>query len=133
VLGVDTNVLIRFLTTDDEIQTPKANRLLAKPGNHPIYLSVLVLAEAYNVMTKVKKQPAHAVLDSYRLLLRSPALKIERPDLVATAIEDASRTKAGFSDALIALQNAEAQCATTATFDTRATRLDGMSPAEDYL
>ncbi|OYW99547.1 MAG: hypothetical protein B7Z15_21020, partial [Rhizobiales bacterium 32-66-8] len=59
--------------------------------------------------------------------------KIERPDFVAAAIENASRTKAGFSDALIALQNAEAQCATTATFDIRATRLDGMSSVENYL
>ena len=133
VLGVDTNVLIRFLTVDDAVQTPKANALFSRSANHPIYISMLVLAEAFNVMTKVKKQPVTAVLDSYRLLLRSPAVRVERPDIVAIAIEDASRTNAGFSDALIALQNAGALCSTTATFDYRATRLDGMSPVEDFL
>ena len=133
MLGVDTNVLIRFLTLDDESQTPQAQQLMAKPANHPIYISMLVLAEAFNVMTKVKKFPATAVLDSYRALLRSPALTIERFDMVAAAIEDASRTNAGFSDALIALQNAEAGCLTTATFDFKATRLGGMSPVESSL
>ena len=133
MLGVDTNVLIRFLTLDDAVQTPKAHALFARSANYPIYLSMLVLTEAFNVMTKVKKQPAVAVLDSYRLLLRSPAVKIERADIVALAIEDASRTNAGFSDALIALQNADARCSTTATFDYRATRLDGMNPVEDFL
>lgn len=133
MLGIDTNVLIRFLTLDDEVQTPIAQKVLADPRHHPIYLSMLVLAEAYNIMTKVKKHPPAAVLEGYQLLLRSPALKIERPDMVAKAIENAGQTKAGFSDALIALQNAEARCAATATFDYRATRLDGMSPVEDYL
>lgn len=132
MLGVDTNVLIRFLTLDDDVQTPMAQKLLAEPAHHPIYISTLVLAEAFNVMTKVKKHSAAAVLESYRLLLRSPALRIERPDMVAMAIDGASRTKAGFSDALIALQNAEAQCVATATFDYRAARLDGMSPVEDF-
>lgn len=133
MLGVDTNVLIRFLTTDDEVQWPQARKLLTKPANHPIYISMLVLAEAFNVMTKVKRQPTEVVLQSYRLLLRSPALRIERADMVARAIEDAAHTKAGFSDALIALQNAEAQCLATATFDVRAMRLDGMRPVKAFL
>jgi predicted nucleic-acid-binding protein len=133
VLGVDTNVLIRFLTTDDEVQSAQAQRLLSRRENQPIYVSMLVLVEAYNVMTKVKKQPVDAVLDSYRLLLRSPAVTVERADVVSIAIEDASRTRAGFADALIALQNAEANCVATATFDIRATRLDAMSPVEDFI
>ncbi|MDB5535126.1 MAG: hypothetical protein JWQ65_1, partial [Devosia sp.] len=40
---------------------------------------------------------------------------------------------AGFPDALIALQNAEAGCGITATFDVRATRLEFMSAAKEYL
>ena len=132
VLGVDTNVLIRFLTLDDEIQLEQARQLMTKPDNHPIYISMLVLAEAFNVMTKVKKFPAAAVLDSYRALLQSPALTVERFDMIAKAIDDASRTNAGFSDALIALQNAEAGCRTTATFDSKATRLAGMSPVKAH-
>lgn len=133
VLGVDTNVLVRFLTNDDEVQFAHAQRVFSNRDNHPIYVSMLVLAEAFNVMTKVKKHPASAVLESYRLLLRSPAITVQRADLVFRAIQDAARTHADFPDALIALQNAEANCVATATFDVRATRLDAMSPAKDFL
>ena len=132
MLGVDTNVLIRFLTLDDPEQSAQAQSLFTKAENHPIYLSMLVLAEAFNVMTKVKKFPSAAVLDSYRLLARSPAVAIERADIVSAAIEDAARTNAGFSDALIALQNAEAGCDASATFDIRAMRLDTMHAAKDF-
>jgi predicted nucleic-acid-binding protein len=133
VLGIDTNVIVRFLTSDDEEQTPQAQRLLSKADNHPIFISMLVLAEAFTVLTKVKRQPDAAVLDSFRLLLRSPALRIERPDLVASAIASAAKTRAGFADALIALQNSEARCVSTATFDIRAMRLPGMNPVRDFI
>jgi len=133
VLGVDTNVLVRFLTDDDDLQTPQAHSLVTKAANHPICVSMLVLAETYNVLTKVKKQPVQAVLESFRLLLHSPAMRVERPDMVSAAIEDAAETKAGFSDALIAMQNKEARCMTTATFDIRATRLPDMSAAKDFV
>ena len=133
MLGIDTNVLIRFLTVDDAVQSPQAQALLTRVENQPIYISMLVLAEAFNVLTKVKKQPASAVLEAYALLLRSPALTIERPELVQMAIDEASRTHAGFPDAMIGLQNAEASCVTTATFDIRATRLASMRPVKDFL
>lgn len=132
MLGVDTNVLIRFLTIDDAGQSAVAAAVFAEKENQPVYLSMLVLAEAFTVMTRVQKFPPSAVLDSYRLLLSAPAIEIERPDLVLAAIEDAARTKAGFTDALIALQNIDGGCGVTATFDVRAMRLDTMRAAKDF-
>lgn len=133
MLGLDTNILVRFLAEDDDAQTQQAKSVMLNRANHPIYLSMLVLAEAFTVMTKVKKFPAASVLSSYRLLLRSPQIKVERPDMVSQAVADAEATGAGLPDALIALQNAEADCTTTATFDRRATRLKFMSPAKEHL
>ncbi len=133
VLGVDTNVLVRFLTADDERQSAEARALLADPAHHPVYLSMLVLAEAFTVMTKVKKFPADEVVEAYRQLLRSPQVEVERSDLVSQALDDAIRTHAGFPDALIGLQNAAAGCATTATFDVRAARLATMSAVAVHL
>ena len=133
MLGVDTNVLVRFLILDDELQFAKVQSLFRRENNKPIYLSALVLAETFTVLTKVKKFPVAAVLESYRLLLRSPDVVVEGPAMVTAAIEDAARSGAGFPDALIALQNAEAGCVTTATFDKRAIRLEAMSAAEDFV
>lgn len=133
MLGADTNVLVRFLADDDAEQSAQARTLFTTPANQPIYLSMLVLAEAFTVMTKVKKFPVAVVLDAYRLLLRSPQIQVERPDLVMTALDDAAETHAGFPDALIALQNAEAECLSTATFDLRAIRLSAMSAVKEHL
>lgn len=132
MLGVDTNVLVRFLSFDDEAQSALASSLFKREENQPIYLSGLVLAETFTVLTKVKKFSTDSVLNSYRLLLRSPDVLIENPAMVSQAIDDAARTGAGFPDALIALQNAEAGCSATATFDKKANRLEAMRSVEDF-
>ena len=131
VLGVDTNVLVRFLAADDEEQELQAKRVISNPSNHPIYLSLLVLSETYTVLTKVRKFPRAAVDDSYRLLLRSPGFRVEDPDMAGRAIEDGASAGCGFVDALIALQNLAAGCRDTVTFDRDASRLTGMSRIGD--
>jgi predicted nucleic-acid-binding protein len=133
VLGVDTNVLVRFLADDDDTQSALTREFMADPGNQPIYLSMLVLSEAFTVLTKVRKFPMDAVHDGFRMLLRSPGFIVESPDLVDRAIEDGEAARCGFADALIALQHLACGCDVTVTFDHRATRLESMQRLEDYL
>ncbi len=47
VLGVDTNVLVRFLAEDDPLQTPQAIQLLTDPANHPVYLAQVAIIETF--------------------------------------------------------------------------------------
>ncbi len=108
VLGVDTDVLVRFFADDDDVQSAQAKRFFT--GNQPIYVSMLVLAETFNVLTTVRKFPASAVPDSFRLLLRSPGFELENPSMVAAAVDS-----------------------TTATFDHRAARLESMQRVESFL
>lgn len=131
MLGVDTNVLVRFLADDDDVQSAQAKQLLG--GHAGIYLSMLVMAETFNVLTKVRKFPMRAVHESFREVLSSPAFTVENSPLVARAIEAGEAANCGFSDALIALQNEVAGCDVTATFDHRASRLNGMQRVEDML
>lgn len=131
MLGADTNVLVRFVADDDDTQSGQAKQLVA--DNQPVYLSMLVLAEAFTVLTKVRKFPMSAVHDAYRLLLRSPGFEVEDPQLVGEAIEEGENAGCGFTDALIALQNRVAGCRTTATFDHRAARLGAMQLVESLL
>lgn len=133
VLGVDTNVVVRFFADDDDIQSGQAKQLLGNTDNQPIYLSMLVLSEAFTVLTKVRRFSMQAVHEGYRGLLLSPDFQLEDPHLVGRAIDDGAATGCGFADALIALQNQAAGCSVTATFDHRAARLEGMKPAEDFL
>ena len=131
MLGVDTNVLVRFLAGDDDVQSAQAKQFVA--GNRPIRVSQLVLAEAFNVLTKVRKFPMGEIHDGYRVLLRSPDFEVESPSMVSQAIEDGELAGCGFTDALIALQNRDAGCTVTATFDHRAARLEDMQRVESFL
>ena len=131
VLGVDTNVLVRFLADDDDVQSAQAKQFIA--DNQPIAVSMLVLVETFNVLTKVRKFPVGAVHESYRQLLRSPALEVENPSVVGQAIDNGEEAGCGFADAVIALQYRQLGCSTTATFDHRAARLEDMRPVESFL
>ena len=131
VLGIDTNVLVSFLADDDDVQSAQAKQFIA--GNQPIGVSMLVLAETFNVLTKVRKFPIEAVHESYRQLLRSPTLEVEKPSIVAQAIDDGDKAGCGFVDALIALQYRNLGYTTMATFDHRAARLEGMQRVENFL
>ena len=133
VLAVDTNVMVRFFADDDDLPSVQAKQLITETADRRIYLSMLVLAETFTVLTKVRKFPSAPVHEGYRMLLRSPTFSVENPQMVAMAIDAGERTKCGFTDALIALQNNAAGCETTATFDHRASRLDGMQRLEDLL
>ena len=134
VLGVDTNVLVRFLADDDPVQTPQAIGLLTRPGNQPIHIAQVVMVEAFWVLTKVKKFPARDVIISFRRLLLSDHFIIEESAVMIQALDDAETAGCDLADALIAIVNARAGCEATATFDIRAGhRLKDMVVVEERL
>jgi predicted nucleic-acid-binding protein len=133
VLGVDTNVLIRFLTDDDAKQSPLALRLVTATANQPIHICLVALVETVWVLTKVKRRPVGNVIAACRELLDNGKFRIESATLVRQALVDAERVGCDLADALIALANLRAGCEATATFDADALGLDSMVPVEDRL
>lgn len=126
MLGIDTNVLVRFLADDDLIQTPQAIQALKLERNQPIYIGRLVAAETFWVLTQVKKFPRKSVIESFRALLSSVDFKVEAAELMGQALDDCERVGCDFADALIALENKAVGCEATLTFDVDAMGLDGM-------
>lgn len=133
VLGVDTNVLVRFLADDDDVQSPIARNALTNQDNHPIYINLVVFAETYTILTRIKKFPSDRVRDAMELLLNSSDFIVERPDLAAAALDHGALAKCGAVDALIGIVNAAAKCETTLTFDVRAQRLETMIAVEERI
>ncbi len=134
MLGVDTNVLVRFLAVDDAVQTPQAIALLTNADNQPIHIAQIVVVEAFWVLTRLKKFPAHRVLAAFRGLAMSDHFRIEGAPTVVQALDNAEAAGCDFADALIALANASAGCEATATFDISAAKgLRGMVAVEDRL
>lgn len=132
MLGVDTNVLVRFLTRDDEAQAEQAHRLITAAQNQPIYISLIVLVELVWVLTRLKRWPRADVYAACGGMLRSDDFVVEEGVLVEQCLLDAARAGCDLADALIAAMNARAGCVTTVTFDRDAQALAGMMPAETF-
>ncbi|WP_158409623.1 PIN domain-containing protein [Devosia psychrophila] len=132
VLGVDTNVLVRFLTRDDETQAEHALRIITTPQNQPIRVSLVVLVELVWVLTKVKRWPSKDVFEACRGLLRSSDFFVEQGETVEECLSDAQLAGCDLADALIGVMNARAGCTTTVTFDREAQKLSYMTAAESF-
>jgi predicted nucleic-acid-binding protein len=133
VLGVDSNILVRFFTRDEEQQFSMASRVFEQAADRSLYLSVIVLVELNWTLRRVYKRPAKQVLQTLENLVETRQCVVEDRDNVARAINLARATRADFSDALIALRNETDGCERTITFDHDACDIDQMTSVADFL
>jgi predicted nucleic-acid-binding protein len=131
VIGLDTNVLVRFLTLDDARQSPRAAQIIEQElsADEPGFVSVVVLAELSWVLASRYGQGRAAIAEVVEGLLRLDCLQFEHPLAVAAAVTSAAENYGDFADALIGAIATEAGCQRTLTFDRRAMRLPGFSAA----
>jgi predicted nucleic-acid-binding protein len=121
MIGLDTNVVVRYLTHDDPAQTTAAIRVLdSLSQDSPGFLSLIVIAELVWVLEgsyRFKKNEIERVLDT---LLRSKELVIERAEIVFQSLRKFSASRADFADCLIERCGHAADCQSTVTFDQNA-------------
>jgi predicted nucleic-acid-binding protein len=131
VIGVDTNVLVRWLTNDDQTQAEVAKRLLeARSAEDPAYVSVIVLVETLWVLRSVFDYPRSQIPPLVEQMLAVSSLRFEQARLVERAARLAQEGDFDFPDTLIAVLNGAAGCADTRTFDRKAARIPGMAPVK---
>ena len=127
MIGLDTNIVVRYLTHDDPAQTAAATRVIESfSQNSPGFLSLIVIAELVWVLEtsyRSRKNEVERVLDT---LLRSKELVIERSEIVAQALRTFSTSRADFVDCLIGRCSHAAECQSTLTFDRSAAGTAGM-------
>jgi len=128
VIGVDTNVLIRYLAQDDPAQAAVANRFIAGLSREqPGFVSSVVLAEVTWVLSRAYKAHRSDIATIVQGLLRAAELRVDNVEAAYRALSryQASKTIA-FSDALIMEIAALAGASETVTFDLKAARELGM-------
>ncbi len=127
MIGLDTNIVIRYLTHDDTAQTATAVKVIdSLSQDSPGFISIIVIAElvwVLEVSYRFKKNEVERVLDT---LLRSKELVIERAEVVWQALRKFSATRADFVDCLIERCGHAAECQYTVTFDQKAASAAGM-------
>lgn len=127
MIGVDSNVLLRYLMRDDEGQFRRAERFFAQRGpTDPAFVSVIVLIEVAWVLGSTFRLPVASVANALRGLLASDELVVQAPDVVRRALRDSDAAGVEFADAVISQLAIDADCDYTVTFDRKAAELPGM-------
>lgn len=123
MIGLDTNVLVRYLVQDDLEQSERANQLIEKhiSEGETISINQITLCEIFWVLEKCYKLKKDELISILKSLLQTRQIKIEGEHAAWQALQDyEKKTKVGFPDCLIGRQNIHLGCRHTFTFDNDA-------------
>jgi predicted nucleic-acid-binding protein len=125
MIGLDTNVLVRYLAQDDPIQSTKATRLIERRLTEadPGFVSVVTMAETVWVLDRAYGLADYDIATAIERILQTDVLVVESEQEVFTAMIALKEGRAAFADTLIAALGAKAGCSRTVTFDRKAARL----------
>ena len=126
MIGLDTNVLIRYLVEDDEEQAASAAALIegvAQRGEK-LFVAQIVLCETVWVLRSAYGRDRPDIAKALGAVLRTAQFVIQETELVHRALASYARGPADFADYLVAEQAVDAGCERVATFDKRLA-LDG--------
>jgi predicted nucleic-acid-binding protein len=128
MIGLDTNVLVRYLAQDDRIQSPLATKFLegSLSLDEPGFVATVVLAELVWVLESNYQFGREQITNLLDALLRAQQLKFQDPDSASQALRDFRTSKADYVDCLIQRLGSGAGCDHTVTFDRTASRINGM-------
>ncbi|WP_421857374.1 PIN domain-containing protein [Oricola sp.] len=124
MIGVDTNVLLRFLVEDDNAaQRSAAIRFMReRSADDPAYIGLVTLAETIWVLRKRLRYPWERIRQSFALLLDSSDFVFAEHDRLVILLDDSSAPGCDPADYLIAWANERAGCSATVTFDRDAAK-----------
>lgn len=125
MLGIDTNVLVRFLVRDDEAQFDKARKLLKREvaAGQRVFVNQLVLMEAEWVLRSRYAVAKNQIIEAISGLLDAGDIQFEDEPVIEEALFIWKDNAADFADCLIGARNRRMGCRATATFDVKASKL----------
>ena len=126
MVGLDTNVIVRYVMQDDERQSAVANRIIDEeltPANKG-FVTTVVLCEVLWVLTRSYGRKREGIADFLDAFLDSDTLEFEHSECVMQAYRDSKVASADFADCLIGHVNRKHGTSTTLAFDRDASRLE---------
>jgi predicted nucleic-acid-binding protein len=124
VIGLDTNILVRYLAQDDPIQSPKATAVIEQrlTEENPGFVSVVAMVETVWVLDRAYGLASSDIAAAIERMLQTDVLRIENEQDVFTAMIALKEGRGAFADALIGALGTRAGCSRTLTFDRNALR-----------
>lgn len=127
MIGLDTNVLVRYITQDDPVQSAQASELIESLTTvSPGFISLVSVVELVWVLQSCYACAKRDVVSVLETLLRTRELTLEHAEVIWQALRNFSVGKADFADCLIERCAHGAGCEYTATFDANAAKAAGM-------
>ena len=125
MIGLDTNVLVRYLAQDDPVQSLKATELMEQrlTEQDPGFISTVAMTETAWVLSRSYRLSDLAVAAAIESVLQADVLVVENEQAVFTSMIALKDGRGSFAGALIAALGAAAGCSRTVTFDRKALRL----------
>ena len=125
MIGIDTNILVRYLTQDDEKQAAIINKIIAQYENqaHSMFINNIVICELIWVLERGYKYSKKEIISAVRVILSTTEFAFEQPEILWLSLNDYEKYNADFSDILLSKINKIYDCDYTITFDNKATNL----------
>ena len=125
MIGLDTNILVRYLTQDDPIQSPKATETIERrlTEKKPGFVSIVVMVETVWVLERTYRLGTNEIAAAVERMLQTDVLVVENEQEVFSAVIALKDGQGSFADAVIAALGTRAGCSYTLTFDQKALRL----------
>jgi predicted nucleic-acid-binding protein len=128
VIGLDTNVLVRYITQDDSKQSASASALIESlDETSPGFVTLVTVVELAWVLESAYSFSRMQFAQVMQALLAVDVIKVDRAASVASAVRRYTSTNADFSDCLIERLSIDAGCDKTMTFDKAAAKSAGMT------
>jgi len=128
MIGLDTNILLRYLTQDDPIQSVKARDVIERQitDENPSFVSIVAMVETVWVLERAYELTTLEIVRAVERILQTDVLVVENEQEVFTALIALKKGQGSFADAVIAALGARRGCSRTLTFDRKALRLPGF-------
>jgi predicted nucleic-acid-binding protein len=119
MIGIDTNVLVRFLVGDDKKQAERADAFLSRSRSQGevVCISAMVLCQTAWVLRSGFGRSRAEILQVIENLLDTDVFQVEAEDAVRAAVRSCRAGKGDFTDHLIGPVNLAKGCRTPVTFD----------------
>jgi len=128
MIGLDTNIIVRYLTQDDPLQSSKATEIIERRLTEETlgFVSIVAMVETVWVLDRAYGLPAHKIAAAVERMLQTDVLVIENEQEIFTAMIALKEGQGSFADSVIAALGLRAGCSCTLTFDRKAARLRGF-------
>lgn len=128
MIGLDTNVIVRYIMQDDARQSKLASRLIESlTVEEPGFVPLVVVIELVWVLSSSFELVRAQVVSALEILLQTKEIQVERAEVVWRAVRIYRDSSADFADCLVERSAAAAGCARTMTFDRGAAKNCSMT------